>query len=344
MGLALLIKLTIGMRHPKLLILLFLILSSAINAFCQNDLKFIKIGDFKTVEGKTIKNCKLGYRTFGNLNAEKSNVILWTTWFTGTTADIVNYGILNSTMDTTALYIIAVDALTGGVSSSPSNSENFPAVTIHDMVNSQYQLLTKHLTINHLKAVMGYSMGGCQALEWSVVYPQFMDKVISIAGTPRQSFYDLLLCNSQIKLIENAGKDPQKLSFAMERVMDIFTMNLYTPSYYASTQNVDSLANYMKYQYKSQKMKPEDYLAGMKAIISQNITVGPNGKTNNLNEVIKAKILFIVGEQDHMVNPSGSIELAKKLDAPLLILKSNCGHLSIICEADKIKTAVRGFL
>jgi homoserine O-acetyltransferase len=332
------------MRHLKFLIFLLLILSFVNNTFCQNSLNFIDIGDFKTVEGKTINNCKLGYRTFGNLNEDKSNVVLWTTWFTGTTADIVNYDVLNSTMDTTGLYIIAVDALTNGVSSSPSNSVNFPAVTIRDMVNSQYRLLTEYLSINHIKAVMGYSMGGIQALEWSIAYPQFMDKVISIAGTPKLSFYDSLLWNTQIKLIENAGNDPQELSFAMERVIDLSTMNLYTPSFYASTQNPDNLANYMADQYKNQKMKPDDYLAGLQAIVKQNLYIDSNAKVINLKEVIKSKILLIAGKEDHMVNPTGSITLAKELNAQLLILESNCGHVSIFCEAEKIKNVVKDFL
>jgi homoserine O-acetyltransferase len=332
------------MRHKKFSILLLLILASAINTFCQNGLNFINIGDFKTVEGKTIKNCKLGYRTFGNLNSDKSNVVLLTTWFGGSTADIVNFGILDRTMDTTALYIIAVDALTNGVSSSPSNSENFPAVTIHDMVNSQYQLLTKHLSITHLKAVMGFSMGAMQALRWSVDFPQYMDKIISIVGTPKQSFYDLLLWNTQIKLIENAGKDPQKLSFAMERVIDISTMNAYSPSYYATTQNADSFTTFMQSQYNSPNLKPEDYLAGMKAMVTQNIYANYDGGVNNLKEIIKAKVLIIAATQDHTVNPAGSIMLAKELNTSLVILESNCGHLSIICEADKIKKAVKDFL
>jgi homoserine O-acetyltransferase len=333
------------MKHSKLSILLSLLfLSNATTSFCQNDLSFINIGDFKTVEGETIKNCKLGYRTFGTLNEDKSNVVLWTTWFTGTSADLVNYNILNSTMDTSGLYIIAVDALTNGVSSSPSNSENFPAVTIRDMVNSQHLLLTKHLSINHIKAVMGYSMGGIQALEWSIAYPQFMDKVVSIAGTPKLSFYDLLLWNTQIKLIENAKNDPQKLSFAMERVMDLTTMNLYTPAYYASSQNADNMESYMENIYKQQKMKPEDYLAGLRAIVRQNLFVAQDGSVNDLNKIIKAKILLIAAEQDHMANPIGSITLSKELDAPLLVLESNCGHIAVFCEAKKIRKVVMDFL
>lgn len=139
-------------------------LSSTATLFCQSELRFANLGDFKTVGDKTVKNCKLGYRTFGRLNAGKNNVVLWTTWFTETTADIVNYGTLNSVMDTTALFIVAVDALTNGVSASPSNTDEFPQVTIRDMVNSQYRLLTEHLSIDHLKAVMGFSMGGLASI------------------------------------------------------------------------------------------------------------------------------------------------------------------------------------
>jgi homoserine O-acetyltransferase len=91
-------------------------------------------------------------------------------------------------------------------------------------------------------------------------------------------------------------------------------------------------------------MKPEDYLAGSRAIVKQNIFVAQDGSINDLNEIIKAKILLIAGEQDHMVNPTGSITLSKELDAPLLILESNCGHVAIFCEAEKIKKVVMDFL
>jgi homoserine O-acetyltransferase len=328
----------------KISFIILLVVISSTTVLSQNELHFANLGNFKTIEGKTIRNCKLGYRTFGKLNKDKSNVVLWTTWFTGTTADIVNFGILSSTMDTTDLYIVAVDALTNGVSSSPSNSYNFPKVTILDMVNSEYQFLTQHLSILHVKGIMGFSMGAFQALQWSITYPRFMDKIISIAGTPKQSFYDLLLWNTQINIIKNAGKDPHQLSFAMERAKDIFTMNLYTPSYYAETNNPDSLASYMTEQYKKQNMTPSDYLAGLNALIGQNIYVNKDGTPNKLNELIKAKVLLITTTQDHMVNSAGSVTLAKELNAPIVILESNCGHLAILCEADKIKKAVKDFL
>jgi homoserine O-acetyltransferase len=130
----------------------------------------------------------------------------------------------------------------------------------------------------------------------------------------------------------------------MERVMDLTTMNLYTPAYYASSQNADNMESYMENIYKQQKMKPEDYLAGLRAIVRQNLFVAQDGSVNDLNKIIKAKILLIAAEQDHMANPIGSITLSKELDAPLLVLESNCGHIAVFCEAKKIRKVVMDFL
>jgi homoserine O-acetyltransferase len=53
-------------------------------------------------------------------------------------------------------------------------------------------MVTKHLGIDHLYAVIGVSMGAMQAFEWLAAYPDFMDKVVPIVGTPKQTSYDLM--------------------------------------------------------------------------------------------------------------------------------------------------------
>ena len=59
-------------------------------AFAQDgQQQFASLGDFKLESGEAIRDCRLGYRTFGQLNSDKSNAILFPTWFTGTTAQLV---------------------------------------------------------------------------------------------------------------------------------------------------------------------------------------------------------------------------------------------------------------
>jgi len=53
---------------------------------CAQELKFAELGDFRLESGEVIHDCRIGYRTFGKLNAEKSNAVLFPTWFTGNTA------------------------------------------------------------------------------------------------------------------------------------------------------------------------------------------------------------------------------------------------------------------
>ena len=71
--------------------------------------------------GKQITGCRLGYRTWGKLNADRSNAILFPSWFSGGSKDIAGYVGADKILDPTTYFVIAVDALGDGVS-SPSNS------------------------------------------------------------------------------------------------------------------------------------------------------------------------------------------------------------------------------
>lgn len=324
-------------------LLFSILLSCAYVTFAQSELQLINIGDFKTSGGDIIKDCKIGFRTVGKLNDEKNNVVLWPTWFTGTSEQVINFGFTNSLIDTTGLYIIVVDALTNGVSSSPSNTPDFPDISIRDMVNSQHSLLVNHLGINHLFAVTGISMGGMQTFDWVVAYPGFMDKAIPIVGSPKQSSYDKLVWQTMADLITEAGQDAQKIEFAYKRAHNILLMNLNTPKQFANTHDSDSLDIYLETEY-SRLMKPEDYLGGLNAMISQDIYKSADCNLKNVKNIIKADMLIVPAIQDHLVNPLSAIELSKELDAELVTLESDCGHMAIVCEAEKIKKAITTFL
>src|SRR5215475_1917409 len=127
--------------------------------------QFANIGDLKLQNGGVIRDCRVGYRTFGQLNADKSNVVVLPTWAGGTTEQLQSNVGPGKLIDSTAYFVILIDALSNGVSSSPSNSRlqprmKFPRFTLRDTVESQHQLLTKVLKIDHVKAIVGISMGG----------------------------------------------------------------------------------------------------------------------------------------------------------------------------------------
>jgi homoserine O-acetyltransferase len=305
----------------------------------QFDQQFANIGDFKTENGKVIKDCKVGYRTVGKLNTEKTNAVLWPTWFTGTSEHVI--GSMNNVMDTTGLYLIIVDALTNGISSSPSNTKGFPEVTMRDMVNSQYKLVTDHLNIDHLYAVMGISMGGMQTFEWLVAFPSFMDKAISIIGSPKQSSYDLLVWQTMADIITTAQKNKQDLDVALKLAEKIEYINLYTPTYVVNKYPADSVDAYIGEGF---TMKPLNVLGGLNAMISLDIYKSASSNIENISEVIKADLLVIVSKQDHLVNPISSTLLAEKLGTKLVTLTGDCGHIAVFCEAEKVKKVVTEFL
>jgi homoserine O-acetyltransferase len=84
--------------------------------------KHANLGACKLAGGGEIASCQLGYRTWGMLNAERLNAVLFPTWFARTTSSVQDWVGAEKLIDPSKYFVIAVDAFDDGVSSSPSNS------------------------------------------------------------------------------------------------------------------------------------------------------------------------------------------------------------------------------
>ena len=192
------------MKRMSLLLLLLAPLCAALHA---EDQQFARIGDLKLENGEVIRDCVVGYRTFGIVNPQKSNVVVFPTYLGGRSADLASRIGAGKMVDSSKYYVIAVDSLADGISSSPSNSSTqprmqFPKISIRDMVNAEHKMLTDSLLLTHVHAVMGFSMGGMQAFQWAVSYPEFMDKIVSIVGSPQLTSWDMLLWRTELLAVE----------------------------------------------------------------------------------------------------------------------------------------------
>src|SRR5262249_41172593 len=106
-------------RLPRLAAGALLLVMFLAKAALAQDQQYAMLGDFKLESGEVIRDCRIGYRTYGKLNADRSNAILFPTWASGTTEQLQsNFG-PGRLIDTTKYYAVAVDALGNGVSSSP---------------------------------------------------------------------------------------------------------------------------------------------------------------------------------------------------------------------------------
>lgn len=167
---------------------------------------------YTTVGGKTIKDVKIGWESAGTLNADKSNAILITHFFSGTSHAFGKYAASDAApgywdylvgpgkvIDTDKYYVISSDTLvnlnvkapnvvtTGPASINPDTGKpygmSFPVVAMRDFVNVQKALIDS-LGIKKLKAVMGASMGALQAYEWAAGYPEMVERIVTTVGFP----------------------------------------------------------------------------------------------------------------------------------------------------------------
>jgi homoserine O-acetyltransferase/O-succinyltransferase len=172
--------------------------------------KVFELPEFETESGATLKNVRVGWESYGTLDGDRSNAILVTHYFSGTSHAAGRYHASDElpgywdaiigpgkAIDTNRYFVLSSDTLVNinagsqhVVTTGPASIDSatgrpygmsFPVVSIGDFVNVQRQLV-KCLGIRKLKAIVGPSMGALQAYQWAVSYPEMVERIVPVIG------------------------------------------------------------------------------------------------------------------------------------------------------------------
>lgn len=238
-----------------------------------------EIPGFPFENGRTIP-VKLGYETFGTLNEARDNAILVVHYFSASSHCAGKYsesdalsgfwdGLIGpgKAVDTDKYFVVCGDNLcncgaknptvvtTGPMTVDPKTAKpyalNFPVPSVLDVVNTQKALL-EHLGISHLKAVMGPSFGAMTSWQWAVAYPDWMDAIIPVIGTPRLPVWggfnplQYAIRVAQIDPMFQGGNyydKPEQPTESLRLALEMMNVAAFQAGYYERTYARDSCAD-----------------------------------------------------------------------------------------------------
>ena len=162
------------------------------------DYPVFDLGNFELQSGVVLPGAQLAYKTYGELNASRDNVVVLPTFYTG--SHMRNEGFFGAgrAIDPERNYVVSVNMFGNGISSSPSNTPapfnaaNFPDITLFDNILAQYRLLTEELGVEKIALVTGWSMAGCQSFQWAAQYPDFVNAILPFCASAKTSEHNFV--------------------------------------------------------------------------------------------------------------------------------------------------------
>ena len=155
-------------------------------------IQYFNLDRYTLQSGQCLNNTKLAFQTYGSLNDDKTNVILYPTWFSGFISDNEWLIGIDKALNPDKYFIIVPCLLGNGQSTSPndtcnSSDNHFIKISLIDNIVAQYRLITEKWDITSIELVLGWSMGAQQTYLWAALYPHMVKRAMPFAGSARTS-------------------------------------------------------------------------------------------------------------------------------------------------------------
>jgi homoserine O-acetyltransferase/O-succinyltransferase len=350
--------------------------------------------ELRLQSGATLRPFTLAYETYGTLNADRSNTILICHALSGDAHVAGRHSVHDrkpgwwdeavgpgKAFDTDRYFILCSNVIGGCSGSTGPSSINpetgqpyglsFPVVTVADMIEAQRWLLDA-LDIPTILCATGGSMGGMQAIQWAVSYPDRVRSALVLASTARTSAQTIALNEVPRQAIyadpnwnegDYYGKEPPNAGLAVARMIGHITYLSETSMRekfgrrlqererygydFATEFEVESYLKYHGNRFTS-RFDANSFLYITKAIDYFDMSLGRGDLAQAFTDV-KAKFLVLSYSSDWLYPPEQSEELVRALlrngiDASYVEIKSDYGHDAFLLEVERLGELTRDFL
>ncbi len=315
-----------------------------------------------------ISELHIAYHTYGQLNETGSNVI-WVCHALTANSDVLDWwtGLFGKEklFDPDDYFIVCPNILgscygTTGPATPLKNQRplltNFPQITTRDMA-AAHNLLREHLGIEQVKILIGASLGGQQALEWSIQKPSLFDELILIATNARHSAYGIAFNESQRLALRsdptygNGDVDGVKIGLQVARSIAMLSYRSYD-GYEKSQTDFDerkdgfSASGYQRYQglKLANRFNAYSYECLTVAMDSHNVGRGRTSVQDALQK-ISARTLCIGIRSDLLFPPKEQLEIASHVENSYYIdIDSDYGHDGFLIEYEKLHLIIEDFI
>jgi homoserine O-acetyltransferase len=310
------------------------------------DVRHFELGDVELQSGQVLHDARLGYVTFGSLNAARDNVVLFPTYYTGTHRDNARIVGKGRALDPDRWFIVVPNLFGNGVSSSPSNhgpqsAADFPRVSIYDNVACQNRLLTEVLDAPRVRLCFGWSMGAQQAYHFAALHPECVDAVLAVCGSARTSAHNwVFLEGVKAALLADPGFEGGRYTRPPERGLSAFG-RVYAGWAYSQTFFRTGL--YRRLGYRSVQALLDGWAADHRAWDAndllamlyawQRADIGDHalyqGDFARALRAIRARTIVMPASTDLYFPPEDSaVEVAHLPNAELRVIETDFGHVA----------------
>jgi homoserine O-acetyltransferase/O-succinyltransferase len=292
-----------------------------------------ELGDVSLQSEAVLRDGQLAYVTRGKLNAAGDNAILFPSYYTGTHRENLAMVGPGRALDPEKYFIVLVNLLGNGESSSPSNHAGFPDVTIYDNVVQQWRLL-EQLGVTRLALVYGWSMGAQQAYHHAALFPERVERLLAVCGSARTSPHNwVFLEGVKAALLADPSVSKQQGLAAFGRVYAgwAYSQAFFRERLYERLGHASPEALLQAWERDHQTYDARDLLCVLetwqRADISNNARF--SGDFVDALSAIQARAIIMPCRTDLYFPPEDSrLEVAHLRHGELRVLESKFGHVA----------------